>query len=165
MINNIFKIFKSFFTLIVISFLIVSCGFTPTYKLSNNSLIIPTIMYEINEDNSYATRQMLSKNLLSTNINKAEYVVKILVDEIETAINIQSSGSVNKYRVETIVNFEIFTINAKEPFYKSKTRGFSKYDVSESEYSNKLLKENALKAALSEAVQLMGVIVGSKINQ
>ena len=44
------------------------------------------------------------------------------------------------------------------------SRGFANYDISSSEYNNTLLREEALKQALSDGMRLMNIIVQSKIN-
>ena len=155
---------KKKFSIIIVSLILISCGFTPTYKISDNAHRGSSVIYEINKNNSYETRQILSKNLINANKSNARYIIEINVTEAETAVNILSSGSVSKYRVESLINFKINEIETKETIYKSRSRGFSTYDVSNSEYTNKLLKENALTTSLTKAIQLMNVIIYSKIN-
>ncbi|MDA9591970.1 hypothetical protein N9R78_02795 [Pelagibacteraceae bacterium] len=155
---------KKTFSIIIVSLILTSCGFTPTYKISENALRGSFVKYEFNKDNSYEIRQILSKNLINADKSSAKYIIDISVDETETAVNILSSGSVSKYRVESLINFQINEIETNKIIYKSRTRGFSNYDVSNSEYTNKLLKENALTSSLTEAIQLMNVIINSKIN-
>jgi hypothetical protein len=75
-----------------------------------------------------------------------------------------SSGAVSEYRVEILINFEIFRIESDDLIYKSQSRGFANYDISNSEYNNKLLKKEALKQALSDGMKLMNIIVQSKVN-
>ena len=75
-----------------------------------------------------------------------------------------SSGAVSEYRVEILINFEIFRIESDDLIYKSQSRGFANYDISNSEYNNELLKKEALKQALSDGMKLMNIIVQSKVN-
>ena len=156
---------KKSFIIILISFFFNSCGFTPTHKVSDAAYKNSSVIYRVDVNNSYESRQILAKNLINAEKVDAKYYVDIKVIETETAINIQSSGSVSKYRVETLINFEIHEINSDQLIYKSRSRGSSNYDVSSSEYTNKLLKENALTTSLSEAIQLMNVIINSKVNE
>tara|TARA_B110000444_G_scaffold147200_1_gene137658 strand:+ start:353 stop:826 length:474 start_codon:yes stop_codon:yes gene_type:complete len=155
---------KKNFSIIIVSLILISCGFTPTYKIADNALRGSSVIYDVNKDNSYQIRQVLSKNLINADKLSAKYIIDISVSETETAVNILSNGSVSKYRVESLINFKIYEIKTKDIIYKSKTRGFSSYDVSTSEYTNKLLKENALTTSLIEAIHLMDVIINSKIN-
>ena len=75
-----------------------------------------------------------------------------------------SSGVVSEYRVEILINFKIFHIKSNDLIYESQSRGFANYDMSNSEYNNKLLKKDALKQALSDGMRLMNIIVQGKIN-
>ena len=47
-----------------------------------------------------------------TNLEKdrAKYVTKVDIIETESAVNIESSGSVNEYKIEILINFQIFEI-------------------------------------------------------
>ena len=47
----------------------------------------------------------------------------------------------------------------------SQSRGFANYDVSNSEYTNSLIKKEALERALIEGIQLMNIIIQSKITE
>ena len=49
--------------------------------------------------------------------------------------------------------------------FKSQSRGFANYDVSNSEYTNSLVKKEALNRALTEGIQLMNIVVQSKITE
>ena len=63
------------------------------------------------------------------------------------------------------MNFEIFRKEDGLLIYSSQSRGFANYDVSDSEYTNSLVKNEALEIALTEAIQLMHIIVQSKISE
>ena len=143
--------------------LLVGCGFTPLLKVSeyqNNALVA----YEINPNNSYEARQALNSTFQNLNDEKATFITKVDIIETESAVNVMSSGVVSEYRVEILINFEIFRIGSDDLIYKSQSRGFANYDISNSEYNNKLLKKEALKQALSDGMKLMNIIVQSKVN-
>ena len=63
------------------------------------------------------------------------------------------------------MNYEIFNIENNHFLYKSQSRGFANYDVSNSEYTNTLVKKEALKRAISDGIQLMNIVVQTKINE
>ena len=154
---------RKFVIIIFVFELFTACGFTPTLKVSNyenNNLII----YEINSDNSYEAKQTLKSIIPSQNSDNANFLIKIDVIEKESAVNILSSGAVSEYRIEVLINYEIFNFKTNDLIDKSMSRGFANYDISSSEYNNTLLREEAIKQALSDGMRLMNIIVQSKIN-
>ena len=155
---------KLFISIVFISQLTLACGFTPTLKNldnQNNSLV----HYEISPESSYTARKILNTNLQSVDKDKAKFVTKINVTEKESAVNVESSGSVNEYKIEVLINFEIFDILNNVMLLVSQSRGFENYDVSSSEYTNSLVQKEALERALIEGIQLMDIIVQSKITE
>ena len=108
---------------------------------------------------------MLNTNLQSVDKDKAKFLTKITVKEEESAVNVESSGSVNEYKIEVLINFEIFDILNNVMLLVSQSRGFENYDVSSSEYTNSLVQKEALERALIEGIQLMDIIVQSKITE
>ena len=155
---------KKFISLIFITQLVFSCGFTPILKNLDNQNTSLTY-YEINPENSYAARQILSTQLKSLNKNEAKFLTKVRVLENESAVNVTASGSVDEYKIEVLVNFEIFNISTNSLLFKSQSRGFANYDATNSEYTNSLVKKEALKRALTEGIQLMSIIIQSKIAE
>ena len=155
---------KKIIELILFSQLIISCGFTPTLKNLDNQNNV-AIYYEINPENSYIARQVLDSQLKNIDKNEAKFVTKVRILEKESAVNVTSSGSVDEYKIDVLINFEIFNLSSDTLLFKSQSRGFANYDVSNSEYTNSLVKKEALKLALTEAIQLMSVIIQSKISK
>jgi len=154
---------KKFINLIVISQLLISCGFTPILKDTkdtNNTLVY----YEIDPSSSYQARQLLSSTFINLEKDQAKFITKVNIIESESAVNIESSGSVNEYKIEILVNFKIFEIKTNSIVFESQSRGFANYDVSNSEYTNTLVKQDALNKALTNGIQLMNIVVQSKIN-
>ena len=143
--------------------LLVNCGYTPVLKVTeyqNNTLVT----YEINPNNSYEARQTLNSTFQNLSDEKTAFITKVNIIEKESAVNVMSSGAVSEYRVEILINFEIFRIESDDLIYKSQSRGFANYDISNSEYNNELLKKEALKQALLDGMKLMNIIVQSKVN-
>ena len=154
---------KKFISLIVISQLIISCGFTPILKDTkdtNNTLVY----YEIDPSSSYQARQLLSSTFINLEKDQAKFITKVNIIESESAVNIESSGSVNEYKIEILVNFKIFEVKTNSIVFESQSRGFANYDVSNSEYTNTLVQKDALNKALTNGIQLMNIVVQSKIN-
>ena len=143
--------------------MVVSCGFTPILKdsIDTNNVIV---YYEIDPSSSYQARQLVSSAFINLEKDKAKFVTKVNVIETESAVNIESSGSVNEYKIEVLINFKIFEIETNTKIFDSQTRGFANYDVSSSEYTNTLVQKDALEKALTDGIQLMNIIVQSKVN-
>ena len=144
--------------------LFVSCGFTPTYKVSNNQ-DSSSIYYEIDTSSSYIARQILNSLIENLDKDEAKFLITVQIIENESAVNVDSSGSVNEYKIEVLINFEIINMNNDTILYKSQSRGFSNFDVSNSEYANTLSRNEALEKALMEVVQLMNIKIQNRINE
>ena len=142
----------------------ISCGFTPTLKMLDQNQVGAKIYFEI-KNSTYLARETLRTFLKSTNKNEAQYIIDIKVNEAESAVNIASNGSVLEYKIEVLIEYQIIDNNNESLIHKSQSRGFANYDVSNSEYSTNLIKNEALKTAILEAAQLMSIMVESKINR
>ena len=154
---------KKLIGIIFIFYMVVSCGFTPILKdsIDTNNVIV---YYEIDPSSSYQARQLLNSSFINLEKDKAKFVTKVNIIETESAVNIESSGSVNEYKIEVLINFKIFEIETNTKIFDSQTRGFANYDVSNSEYTNTLVQKDALEKALTSGIQLMNIIVQSKVN-
>ena len=115
---------KKIIGLVLLLQLIISCGFTPTLKNleSENSALT---YYAISPDNSYLARQVLKSQLKNLDKNEAKFLTKVRILEKESAVNVTSSGSVDEYKIEVLVNFEIFNILGDTLLFKSQSRGFA----------------------------------------
>ena len=154
---------KKLIGIIFIFYMGVSCGFTPILKdsIDTNNVIV---YYEIDSSSSYQARQLVNSAFINLEKDKAKFVTKVNIIETESAVNIESSGSVNEYKIEVLINFKIFEIETNTKIFDSQTRGFANYDVSSSEYTNTLVQKDALEKALTNGIQLMNIIVQSKVN-
>ena len=155
---------KKIISIIFVSQLVFSCGFTPTLKnLDNQDNIL--IYYEIDPKSSYIARKVLNSELQSIDKSEAKFLTKINVIEQESAVNIKSSGAVDEYKIEVLISFEIFDMLNNAMIFTSQSRGFENYDVSSSEYTNSLIKNESLERALIEGIQLMNIIIQSKVTE
>tara|TARA_Y100000389_G_scaffold180917_1_gene196116 strand:+ start:527 stop:997 length:471 start_codon:yes stop_codon:yes gene_type:complete len=154
---------KKLLNIIFIFHAVTSCGFTPILK-DTNDVNNAVVYYEIDQSNSYQSRQILDSVFINLEKDKAKFVAKVNISEAESAVNIESSGSVNEYKIEVLISFKIYEIETNNMIFKSQTRGFANYDVSNSEYTNTLVRKNALEKALTNGIQLMNIIVQSKVN-
>ena len=108
---------------------------------------------------------LFRSELQSIDKSEAKFLTKINVIEQESAVNIKSSGAVDEYKIEILIKFEIFDILNNVMILTSQSRGFENYDVSSSEYTNSLIQNESLERALIEGIQLMNIIIQSKITE
>ena len=155
---------KKFIFLLFIINATLSCGFTPALKVVGNSQTDLKVYYEI-KDSSYIAQDTLRSYLQNTTESHAEYIAIIKVQESESAVNIDSNGSVLEYKIEILIEYEIIDNTNDVMIHRSQTRGFANYDVSSSEYNNNLIKNEASKTAITEAAQLMSIMIQSKISE
>jgi hypothetical protein len=150
--------------IIIISQTIFACGFTPTLKTSDDVQFSSKIHYQV-EVGSYLAKQTFSSFIKNIDQKEAKYIAKVNINESESAVNIESNGSVLEYKVEALIIFSLLENTTGKLIYKSQTRGFANYDVSNSEYTNTLVKNEALKTAITDAIQLMSIMFQSKITE
>ena len=156
--------FKRIYLIVLILQFIIACGFTPTLKVSEENNSSPKIYFEVQAD-SYSAKQTLNNYLKNIDKEESKYTLSIVINETESAVNIRSDGSVVEYRVEASIIYQLIDTKNSELIYSSQSRGFSNYDVSNSEYTNTLVKNEALETAINDAAQLMSIMVQSKISE
>ena len=155
---------KKILLFIIFSQFITNCGFTPTLKTLDDSQTPSDVFYQV-ESGSYLARQTFRTLFKNIDKSKANYIAKINITESESAVNILSNGSVSEYKVEVLFKYKLVYADRNELIQDSLTRGFANYDVSSSEYTNNLVKNEALKTAINEATQLMSIKIKSKISK
>ena len=156
--------FRKEFCIILIFLIFTSCGFTPSLKVKELNLSSTKIHYKI-ENSSYIARDTLRTLLKNTDQNEAQYIININIIESESAVYIGTDGSVIEYKIEVLIEYEIIDNESGKLIHKSQSRGFSNYDVSSSEYSTELVKEEAIKIAIYQATELMKIMTQSQINK
>ena len=156
--------FRKEFCIILIFLIFTSCGFTPSLKVKELNLSSAKIHYKI-ENSSYIARDTLRTFLKNTDQNEAQYIININIIESESAVNIGTDGSVIEYKIEVLIKYEIIDNKSGKLIHKSQSRGFSNYDVSNSEYSTELVKQDAIKVAINQAAQLMDIMTQSQISK
>ncbi len=152
------------FCIVLICLIFFSCGFTPSLKVEGLNTANSTIHYKI-ENSSYIARDTLRTFLKNSDQNEAQYILYINVTESESAVNIGADGSVLEYKIEVLIEYEIIDNNSGMLIHESQSRGFSNYDVSSSEYSTELVKQEAIKIAINQAAQLMKIMAQSQISK
>ena len=136
---------------------LVSCGFKPMYKFSENSLDLNS--YSINIINeSNASRQIkeeIKKFFPSGSQIKNDYIIDIEAFENLDPLITNTDGTVSKYRIEIIIYFKVKGINSDEFLINDVVRGFAQYTVETSEIESDEKRKNMVRTATSSAIQMM----------
>tara|TARA_Y200000002_G_scaffold131330_1_gene108191 strand:+ start:4187 stop:4690 length:504 start_codon:yes stop_codon:yes gene_type:complete len=150
------NIFKSSLVLVML-FLLSSCGFKPIYKLSNNVIDLRSFSVEILNENT-TSREIKEeiKNSLPPNSNvEKSYIIEILIDENLVPLITNTDGTVAKYRIEIIMNFKVKGKNNDSYLIEDMVRGFAQYTVETSEIESDDKKKRMIRTATNSAVQMM----------
>ena len=146
-----------FLTTISILFVLTSCGFTPMYKLSENSFDFRNYSITIvNEnDTSREIKEEIRKSFPSSSEIKKEYVIEINTKENLEPLIINTDGTIAKYRIEIIMNFTVKDKNENIYIMEDIVRGFAQYSVESSEIESDDKKKSMIRTATSGAIQMM----------
>ena len=153
MIRNIIRVGLLIF---IFSYL-VSCGFKPMYKFSENSVNLKT--YSINIINESNTSRQIKEEIkksfpISPEIEK-DYVIDMEVFENLDPLITNTDGTVSKYRIEIIIYFKVRSTNANEFLINDVVRGFAQYTVETSEIESDDKRKRMVRTATSSAIQMM----------
>ena len=150
------------FILFLMTFL-AGCGFKPIHKINNDAVNVGTYSIEIINGVSREIVNEINRNI---NSEKDEpYKASLVVNENMTPIVINTNGTVSKYRIEIIINYQLVRTDTNEQISKGTTRGFAQYDVGTSEINNEDTRVSMVKIATKNALQIMISKIQSKISQ
>ena len=153
MIHNIIRV-----SLLVSLFsYLVSCGFKPMYKFSENGFDLNSYSINIiNESNtSREIREEIRKSFPSSSDIEKYYVIDIEAFENLDPLITNTDGTVSKYGIEIIIYFKVKTTNTNELLINDVVRGFAQYTVETSEIESDDKKKRMIRTATSSAIQMM----------
>jgi hypothetical protein len=142
-------------------FLLISCGFSPIYKITNDNLDIRNYSLKLVNKVSREIQDEVEKTIHSK--DNLAYEVFLQIQEEQTPLIINTNGTVAKYRIEISINFEIIETSTENILSTGITRGFAQYDVGESEFNNEDMKKSMTRNATKNALQIMISKVESSI--
>ena len=136
---------------------LVSCGFKPMYKLSENSVDLKSYSINIiNENNtSRQIKEEIKKSFPSGSVIEKDYVIDIEVFENLDPLITNTDGTVSKYRIEIIMYFKVKAANTNEFLIDDVVRGFAQYAVETSEIESDDKRKRMMRTATSSAIQMM----------
>ena len=136
---------------------LVSCGFKPMYKFSENNVDLKSYSINlINESNtSRQIKEEINKSFPSGSQIEKGYVIDIEVFENLDPLITNTDGTVSKYGIEIIIYFKVKTTNTNELLINDVVRGFAQYTVETSEIESDDKKKRMIRTATSSAIQMM----------
>ncbi len=152
-------------TLIVITLLVtVSCGFKPIHKVTDSSNISNS-GYSIKILNNVSREivEEIDANIISEKNEK--FSALLTINENFTPLIINTNGTVAKYRIEILINYQLIKTDNNEEIANGTARGSTQYDVGTSEISNEDTKKSMTKIAAKNAIQLMISKIQSSISK
>ena len=136
---------------------LVSCGFKPMYKFSENGVDLNSYSINIiNESNtSREIREEIKKSFPSSSDIEKYYVIDIEAFENLDPLITNTDGTVSKYGIEIIIYFKVKAANTNELLINDVVRGFAQYTVETSEIESDDKKKRMIRTATSSAIQMM----------
>ena len=150
-------------SILIICFITLSCGFKPIYKFSDTDG--SNLSYSVKVLNS-VSREIIEE--INTNIisrDNEKFLALLTIDESLTPLIINTNGTVAKYRIEILINYNLIETEKNLEVSAGKAKGFAQYEVGTSEISNEDTKKSMIKIATKNAIQLMASKIQSSISQ
>ena len=155
-----------FLTSISILVVLMSCGFKPMYKISENSIDFRNYSITImNENNtSREIKEEIKKSFPSSSEIEKKYIIEINTNENFEALITNTDGTVAKYRIEIIINYKVKDKNKDSYLIEDMVRGFAQYTVETSEIESNDKKNRMIRTATNSAIQMMISKIQSDIS-
>lgn len=141
--------------IIIIFFLLTSCGFKPIYKVSdlNQNLMSFDIEFINPNQISRLIKDEVNEVLKSKDDNNYKILMKVDEDKVPLIIN--TNGTVAKYRITVVISFTVSEIINENLIIEGSARGQAQYDVGNSEIANEDERKQMTKLATGDAIQIM----------
>ena len=155
-----------FLTSISILLVLISCGFKPMYKISENSIDFRNYSIIImNENNtSREIKEEIKKSFPSSSEIEKKYIIEINTNENLEPLITNTDGTVAKYRIEIIINYKVKDKNKDSYLIEDMVRGFAQYTVETSEIESNDKKNRMIRTATNSAIQMMISKIQSDIS-
>ena len=155
-----------FLTSISILVVLISCGFKPMYKISENSVDFRNYSIAImNENNtSREIKEEIKKSFPSSSEIEKKYIIEINTNENLEPLITNTDGTVAKYRIEIIINYKVKDKQKDSYLIEDMVRGFAQYTVETSEIESNDKKNRMIRTATNSAIQMMISKIQSDIS-
>ena len=143
--------------ILFLSLFLISCGFKPVYKLSENNFNLENFIIKIINENpiSREIEKEIKLTFISNDDAEKEFLIELDIDENLFPLIINSDGTVSKYRIELTINYNVINLRNDTSLIKDVVRGFAQYTVETSEIESDDKKKRMTRTATSGAVQMI----------
>ena len=140
-----------------LSLFLISCGFKPVYKLSENNFNLENFIIKIINENpiSREIEKEIKLTFISNDDAEKEFLIELDIDENLFPLIINSDGTVSKYRIELTINYNVINLRNDTSLIKDVVRGFAQYTVETSEIESDDKKKRMIRTATNSAIQMM----------
>ena len=149
--------------LISILLTLLSCGFKPLHKLSENNAISGSYSIELINEPSREIIEEINATFIS--VDNETYKVLLKVDEELSPLLINTNGTVAKYRIEITISYKLILSSNSNVITEGVVRGVTQYDVGTSEINNEEAKKSMTRTATQNALQILVSKIQSSISQ
>ncbi len=146
---------KNYFIIILLTCLLISCGFKPIHKFSQNNFNMGNFKVSYNNIGgvSYEVKDEINR-LFYNKSDIHSFTLNLSINEENIPIIINTNGTVAKYQIEISISFNVTDIE-NNLIIEDTVKGFSQYDVQTSEISNDAIKKQMTRSAANEAIALI----------
>ena len=143
--------------ILFLSLFLISCGFKPVYKLSENNFNLENFIIKIINENpiSREIEKEIKLTFISNDDAEKEFLIELDIDENLFPLIINSDGTVSKYRIELTINYNVINLRNDTSLIKDVVRGFAQYTVETSEIESDDKKKRMIRTATNSAIQMM----------
>ena len=147
----------NFIYIIFFSLFLITCGFKPVYKLSENNFDSENYLVLINNENSVSSeiKEEIRMSFISKSNEEKNYTIIIDSNEDLVPLIVNSDGTISKYRIEITINFKLQKRNDISYLIDDSVKGFAQYTLDTSEINNNDKKKRMIRSATNEALQIM----------
>ncbi len=153
---------RIFCILFFLIFILFSCGFKPIYKTTENNFNTSTYSIEFQNEPDYLIKNKILEFYNSSSEDNF-YTINLDTSMNSTPLITNTNGTVSKYRIEVIIDFNVNESNSKNIVYSDTTRGFAEYLVQTSEIETNEKLKQAIQIAAHEAIRMMSAKIQSNV--
>jgi len=156
--------FTKIYILFLLIFALTACGFKPIYKTTESSQNSATYNIEFQNDPGYLIKNTILE-VYNSSSSQSLYTIHLITNQGSTPLITNTDGTVSKYRIEIVIDFDVSNSSSENKIYSDTSRGFAEYLVQTSEIETDEKRKQAIETATNEAIQMMSIKIQSNILQ
>jgi len=171
------KFLLKFLAVFLGGMLVVGCGFKPMYgQFSDGRGDLRDIMANIRvsditeQGRPSRIGQVIRNNLLDSltpfgETKKAEYILKVTFLIEERGYGIRQDESVTLQNLKLVTSYQLEKVDTSKVVLESAARAIVTYDLAQSDYSNMIARQAAMKRLSGEVANQMATRIGAYFSK